>query len=237
MPRVLTVAPGDPVTSVCQNSFALSPTHPHLCLTRSNASYQVHRGTRAPKWLLKNAVPVSKRILTLSNARHLIRSAHLFQKPRERKKLLQKGNWESSLIEAPWSSLWHHHLRNNPGKYLPWNMYQYSCSSFPRPFYSPWEISLLLLLPVSFCAFLLLNDLVAWATAGEEEQGQGSGPVVCDQQQHRVLTLRRRTATAAASGKQQFSRASCLEVGGTPLPGTGDFTATFYFCSSMNKIT
>lgn len=142
-------------------------TNLSLHLTRSDASYQVYQ-IKAPKWLLKNPVPGYRRILTVSNTRHLIWSAHLFQKPRQGKKLLQIGNLEKSLTEVLWSSLWHHCLCKNKGKYLLWDMYQYSPSSFLHPFYSPWEMSLLPLLTVSFCAFLLLNDLVAWATAAEE---------------------------------------------------------------------
>lgn len=43
---------------------------------------------------------------------------------------------------------------------------------------SPWDTSLLPLLTVSFYAFLLLMELVAWATAAEEGIEMSSRPVV-----------------------------------------------------------
>lgn len=81
-------------------------TNLSLHLTRSNALYQVYQ-VKATKWFLKNTVRVYRRILTLSNTRHLIQCAHLFQKPRKGKKLLPMGNLERSLIEVLWRSLRH----------------------------------------------------------------------------------------------------------------------------------
>lgn len=79
-------------------------TNLSLHLPRADASYQVYQ-VKAPKRLLKNAILVYRKILTLPN-RHLIQSAHLFQKRREGRKLFQMGNLERSLIEVLWSSLW-----------------------------------------------------------------------------------------------------------------------------------